>query len=863
VDDGSLIANGQRAFASWVGVMRRFAVLVVMGFALLTAFATWYIAQNLTINTSTTDMISAETPFRRNAIEFDKAFPQFKDLIVIVIDGPSPEAAEIAATRLATALRKKPAIFDRVETPGSEAYFTHNGLLFLSVEALSALADRLAQAEPLLASLARQSDLAGLFEVLTLALRNSAETAEIGALLNRIAEIATAQNAGQSAELSWRELIELGGRRRQIVLAGAALDRSSLAPASAALSEIRNIAGRLGIDGTNGVTMRLTGSVALNHEELQSAALGGKTAGLLSLILVTLLLIIGLRSVWLILPAIISLLAGLVWTAAFAAIAVGHLNLISVAFAVLFVGLGIDFSIHFCLRYREALQQRGGQNDALSLTASQIGGSLAISAACAAFGFLSFLPTDFRGLAELGLISAGGMIIAFFLNLTLLPALLTLFPLPRQRPVRNTSRVFSIHGSRTIVVVAVALGIAGAATAFHVRFDFNPMNLKDPSSESVIALRDLTHEPRNGVYAIDLLAETRDVARAEAARLGNLAAVGDVLTINSLIPKNQTEKLAILEDIGFFLVPALVPGRPEGSGTNVAQSETVSAFRDFLKTYAASNEQSPVAPTAARAAEALATLLLKSQAANPAPELQHRLTTHLPRMLHDLRQALSADFVTIDDLPTHIRRAWVAEDGRFRIQLRPAKPIGGNTDLRNFASAVLTEAPSAVGTPVTITEAGDAVVTAFREATLIAFVLVSIVLLVVLHRISDTLLVLFPLILAAIFTGATAVILGLPFNFANVIVLPLLFGLGVASGIHLVARARRSARTDDMMQTSTPRAVLFSALTTIASFGSLALSGHRGMTSMGQLLTIAIVYTLLCTLVVLPAAMKWLEARAT
>ena len=151
---------------------------------------------------------------------------------------------------------------------------------------------------------------------------------------------------------------------------------------------------------------------------------------------------------------------------------------------------------------------------------------------------------------------------------------------------------------------------------------------------------------------------------------------------------------------------------------------------------------------------------------------------------------------------------------------------------------------------------------AFQQATLIAFAAVCIVLLVVLRSVRDTVLVIFPLILAAIYTGAASVLLDLPFNFANVIVLPLLFGLGVASGIHLVIRARRVADITALMRTSTPRAVLFSALTTIASFGSLALSGHRGMTSMGQLLTIAIVFTLLCALIVLPALLKWTEQRA-
>jgi predicted RND superfamily exporter protein len=230
-------------------------------------------------------------------------------------------------------------------------------------------------------------------------------------------------------------------------------------------------------------------------------------------------------------------------------------------------------------------------------------------------------------------------------------------------------------------------------------------------------------------------------------------------------------------------------------------------------------------------------------------------------MLDDLRLALEAGPVTIEDLPLRIKTSWTTADGRARIQIWPAAEIKNNADLRQFATDVLAAAPTAVGTPVTITEAGHAVVRAFQQATLFAFVMVSIVLFVVLRRLADVMLIMYPLVLAAIFTGATAIILGLPFNFANVIVLPLLFGLGVASGVHLVIRSRHATNARALMQTSTPRAVLFSALTTIASFGSLALSGHPGMTSMGQLLTIAIVYTLVCTLIVLPALMTWVERR--
>lgn len=848
----------RRFLSRWTAAVQRFAGLLVALLAAITGLAAAYTATNLAINTSTTDMISPETPFRRNAIAFNEAFPQFRNRIVIVVDAKTAEDAQAAARALTDGLRARPGLFESVEWPAGDAFFAKNGLLYKSEDALSTLVDRLAEAEPLLATLAQQPNLVGLFDVLTLALRDGNNDEAIGRLLQQI----EMQIAGADHAMSWRSLLGLGAQTRHILLAKPAAAAGSLSPGSRAIAEIRSLTDNLiGADarqaGGPTVSVRLTGSVALDHEELKSAAVGGRTAGLISLALVSLLLLIGLRSASLIIPALLTLIVGLVWTAAFAALAIGHLNLISVAFAVLFVGLGIDFSIHLCLRYQEAANDPALADRALATAAADVGPSLAIGALCAALGFLAFLPTDYRGLAELGIISAGGMAIALVLNLTLLLALLKLFPTPKARPaVRDAAYRLGRH--RLIVLSAAALGLFGVGFSTQAGFDFNPMNLKDPKSESVRTYYDLAAESSLGIYAINLLAADRQSARESTRRLGDLPGVGSTVTIDDLIPGKQPEKLSIIEDAAFFLAAAIELPEQAGRGLDPAERRgALDAFRGFAARYA-KDANAPFAAEAGRIAEALQRLTGAAEIA----KLETRLVGHLPGMLSDLRLALSAGRITLDTLPQTLRASWLTSDGRARIQLLPAKPIAGNAELRQFATEVLEAAPTAVGTPVTITEAGREVVTAFQQATLYAFGAVCIVLLLVLRSVRDTVLVIVPLILAALYTGATSYLLGLQFNFANIIVLPLLFGLGVASGIHLVIRSRRAADTESLMRTSTPRAVLFSALTTIASFGSLALSGHRGMTSMGQLLTIAIAYALICALVVLPALLVWLQRRA-
>jgi predicted RND superfamily exporter protein len=241
-------------------------------------------------------------------------------------------------------------------------------------------------------------------------------------------------------------------------------------------------------------------------------------------------------------------------------------------------------------------------------------------------------------------------------------------------------------------------------------------------------------------------------------------------------------------------------------------------------------------------------------------ELEGRLTDYLPVALDHLKAALKARPVGINDLPEDLRERWLSADGKARVEVRPAIAISDSHDLRRFAEAVQGVVPTAVGTPVIVTEAADVVSTAFVVATAIAVALVVLILLAVLRNIYDMLLVVLPLVLAAVLTSLTAVALGLALNFANIIALPLLFGLGVSSAIHVVLRWREEGRSIGPIPSSTSRSVLYSALTTVGAVGSLAISGHPGMVSMGYLLTIAIGYTLITTLFMLPSLIAWVSS---
>jgi len=848
------------ACAAWVGAASRLAWLVVLLSIAASAALLAYTAANLRINTDSSGALSKDLPFRQNYIAFKAAFPWASAPLVVVIDGDDADIAANAADTLAAAMAARRDAIAGVLNPGGDPFLQRNGLLYLDEARLEALADRLAAAQPLLSTLAQDPSLRGLFDVLGLAVDDVAkggsggDAAQLAPALAAIGDVF----AGRAPGVSWRELMmgdDARDGRRRFVLAMPVLDFTSLKPGDRAMQAIRAAAAEHGLTPENGVRVRLTGATPLDTEELQSVQAGASRASLLSFGLVALLLAVGLRSWRLSAAVLVTLAVGLVWTAGFAALAIGELNLLSVAFAVLFIGLGVDFGIHYTLRYREAVEAGVAQDAAQREAGGAVGGSLTLAAVAASIAFLSFVPTPYRGVAELGMISAAGMAIALFLSLTLLPALCRLLPypsptVPEPPPQPGAVSGFIYRRRRAISIAGIALAVAAAALVPQIRFDYDPIDLKDPSRESVTTLRDLLSDPHTQRYTISVVAPDLAAADALAARLKALPTVGKTITASNLVPKDQEEKRAAIDQMALLLGPALGSGPREPPPDDAARAAALQSFAAKVAALLDGGYRGPLAAplTDLRAGVERAVADKADLAA-----LERRVVGSLPAQLDMLRRALDPAEVRLDNLPPALSAQYLAADGRARVEAVPKAPIAGDDRaFRAFVADVTSVAPDATDSPVVVLSAGNAVLNAFIDASLIAIALITALLFYLLRRVWDVCMVLVPVVLSALTTIGVAVLAGIGFNFANVIVLPLLIGLGVASGIHLVARARDGGAAA-LLATSTPRAVMYSALTTVASFGSLAVSSHRGTASLGELLTISITLTLVYALVVLPA----------
>ncbi len=860
----ALAEETYRAFLGWwVATACRLRWPVIAAFVIAAGYGTWYSSQNLGMNVDTAGMLSRELPWQKRSDAISKAFPQFSDNILVVIDANTPDMADDAADAVVGFMRERPKLFKTVYDPEGDPFFRRNGLLYLDRDELNDLADKLAAAQPVLGSLNQDPSLRGLVDMLNLAfddlLKGNTPPVDMTDALNRIAAAMEAQAKGEPRPLSWREIM-LGrdakpSELRRLVLIQPAVDFGSLTPAGDAIDALREFARSRNWDGKHGVRLRLTGSAALAQDELGSIRDQMGWISLLSFVTVVLLLWIGLRSILLVLVTAVCLTVGLGLTTWFATVAIGSLNLLSVAFAVLFIGLSDDFGAHFTLRYKEELATGKPRRDALRATGETNGGALTLCAVTAAISFFSFLPTDYKGVAELGLIAGAGMFVALIVNLTLLPAILSLLPLkviPPPAAAVSKPVVESIveRRPRQIVIAATIFCLGAIVLLPMARFDADPLKMKDPKAESVQAVFDLAADATFGPYDLVILAQDLKEAEAVAQRLKTLPQVDSVLTLSSFVPSDQKEKLGIIADISLFLTPLLVDQARKAPPTHADRRSALSSLKQRLD--ALGVRQLP--PALTQAVRRLATAIGRQNTSEAGlAELERRLVGALPQRLVALRDSMAARPVTLADLPEDVRVRQIAADGRARVQVFPKKKLIDIADLREFVGLILRHEPRATGTAVTVVLAGDAVIKSFHVAAGLSLVGIVGLLMVLLGNWRDSALVLLPLVLAGILTAGLTVLLGLDFNFANIVVLPLMVGLGVASGIHLVLRDREIAEGQSVLETSTPRAVIVSALTTISSFGTLMLSGHRGVASMGIFLTIGIGLNLVVTLVVLPA----------
>ncbi len=847
----------------------RHPVTVALASLALCALAMLYAGKNFAMSTDTAALISPTVEWRRNSAALDAAFPQNINTIDVVIDGATPELAEAGAARLTDALSSRSNLFNRVTRPDGGPFLAKEGLLFKSPAEVKATTDQLIAAQAFLGPLAADPSLRGVMASLT-TLSTGVQQKQTTLLaidkpLKTFADAVEGVNAHRPTYFSWQAMISggsgLSAPRRRFVVVQPKLDYGALTPGADGAKAIRAAALKLGLTPATGTTVRLTGPTPLSDEEF--ASLSDKVWLVVGTMLTTMLLMLWLavRSVRIMVAILVTTIAGLVLTAAVGLMAVHRFNLISVAFIPLFVGLGVDFGIQLSVRFRAERLVQPNIREALAAAGSGIGGALALAATAIALGFFGFLPTKYIGVSELGVIAGLGMVIALFLAVTLLPALLILLRTPLQTQEVGNRKLEPLDRflveRRKLVLWLFAISLIGSIALLPlVRFDFNPLHLKNPKGEAMATLNDLMRDPDQSPNTIDVLSPSLAAANAMAKRLSALPQVAQAVTLDSYVPSDQPAKLALIGDANTLLDTTLNPFDVQPSPTDAELAASIKQASAALSK-AAARANNAGAADARRLAAALSAL----GAGPPALRAQATgvLIPPLVVTLNQIRAILQAEPVTLQTLPPDLTADWVAKDGHARILVFP-KGGNDNPTLVKFSKAVRAIATNASGGPISIQEAGKTIAWAFIEAGILSLIVISLLLLAVLRSVREVAFTLAPVVLSVFLTLGTCVLIGQPINFANIIAFPLLFGVGVAFHIYFVMAWRDGAH--DLLQSSLARAVFFSALTTGAAFGSLMLSSHPGTASMGKILMISLFWTLICALLFEPALLGPPEEKA-
>ena len=832
---------------------------IIVAFVILTFVSGLYVVRHFSINTDVNALISADLPWRQRELAYESAFPQSTQGILAVVDAPTPELAGAAASALADQASEHDGLFRSVEELGGGKLFESNGLLFLDMPQLTGILTQLEGASPSLAILAADPSLRGLIQAFSLSL-GAAQMGMFDSMpqtLNQLAATVESVLAGRVTTFSWKEFLQSEpakpGDRRRLIAIWPKLDFSSLEPGRQATAAIRQAGERANLESDFHARLRLTGPVPIVDQEFATLQQGALLNGVVTTALVLLILLLALRSFKIVLAVSLTLGAGLAITSAAGLLIVGAFNPISLAFAVLCVGLGADFAIQFSVRYRAERQACGELRKAVALTSLSVGLPLTLAAASAAAGFMSFLPTDYIGMAELGLIAGFGMGIAYLTSMLLLPALLQTFnPPPEPQPLGYAAmapmdRFLGRH--RMAVVVATILVVAaGLPLLPHLRFDFNPLDLRSPNEEAMTTYRELSQDPLMNANLMEVLTASPDTAEEVAKKLSLLPQVGQARTLDSFIPIDQPAKIAAIKSAAGRLDGALNPAKRLAPPTD---ADTIEALKSGAQNLLLLADAGP--GPGGDAAKRLAADLDKLAAAPPTvrASMQAVLIQPLAADLQALRDALRPDGVTRATLPEAIRRSWVNPDGRARVELVPR--AGHDFSAAEFARAVMQADPTATGPAIGQLEWGATIIHAFVVAGVCAFGSIAVLLGIALRKVSDVALTLVPLLVAAVVTLEVCALLDFPLNYANIIALPVLLGVGVAFKIYYVM-AWRSGQSD-FLQSPLTRAVLFSALMTATAFGSLSFSSHPGTASMGKLLALSLACTLASAALFQPALM--------
>jgi hypothetical protein len=868
----------------------------------LAAVSVVYALTSLQFATSTRALLPQGQRYIERYVEYDREFGELDDL-VLVVQAPSLPEATIYANRLVRELRANRVGLARIAYRIDPKQFEGRALLYLSADRLKEIRERVFDYQEFMEKFADRPTLDQLVDGIATSIAQAFVTglldlgldtgpgASKGSLDLRFVHDVVTQIAGRLDRPTpyrspWGGLFSVGGegsegagyflsddQRLLFILAEPTSEKGSFTGNREAIEGVRATVAALRAEFPD-VEVGVTGKPALSNDEMVAAFRDSQRATLLAFALTLGLLLVAFLRVGKPVLMLLVLALSLCWSVGLATLVVGHLSLFSVMFISIVIGLGIDYGIYYLFRYEEELFLGRNLREAIEITAMRSGPGMLLSAVTAAATFYVLMLTDFRGLQELGFIAGSALLLAWVAMMFVFPATLMLVDrrhldrvgvtLPRAIRLERVHVPFvdwiTTH-PRTLLAVAVLLAVVSAYAFGKVRFDFNLLNLQAEGTESVTwEKRILATSGRSGFSALSSAA-TLDELRRKQHAFRALGSVSEVDSALLLIPDQQPEKQKIIRDFAPIVAPVRV-ARPQPVDTD----RLIAALDTLKRRFDIAAGETPPGDTQRRLAALrddiaqLAARLRETDRAVSEPALsflQRQVYRDFVTSFQRLQANLNPRTVGLADVPPEIRRKFIGNHGHFLLQIHPAVDIWDRDGAARFVRDLRTVDPDVTGTPVITYEVIRLMERAYKQGTVYAIVLVTVLTFLMLRRLRETVLALAPLALGLTWTAGLMWLFDVKLNLGNVFGIPLILGAAAEFGLNIVMRFMETrAHGGPLVARSTVMAVFVNGLTTMVGFGSLMLAAHRGIYGLGLMLTLAMFASLVAALIVLPVLLR-------
>jgi len=850
----------------------------------------FYTVGYLQFDTNRDDLVGSNKKYHQNYLRFKQEFPEQDDLVVIV-ESENLEKNRQFVERLGAKLEAETNLFRDVFYKGDLPMMGSKALLFVPESDLADLKKTLTDDFPFIQKFTQTTNLVSFFETVNTTFRTSpretnAQTESLVQSLPALTSIisqateslnrpGTPPSPGVTALFSAdgdaqsQSYITFNHGKIFLVTAHAPSDEKN----GDAVERLRLLVAQTRNE-VPGLNVGITGEPVLEHDEMAQSQKDTTLASIIALILCALIFIYGYSETGRPVKATVCLVIGLAYTLAFATATVGHLNILTITFVPILIGLAIDFGVHLVTRYEEELRLGKSEEEALTKAMMFTGQGIFIGALTTAGAFLAMGLTDFKGIQEMGIICGGGLMVCFIPMMTMLPALLLR---GRQNVIDHTTggaarraRIENIWLQRPVLVTGViVVTCALSATQLHkVYFDYNLLNMQSAGLPAVVFEQKLIDSADKSVLFGAVVADSLDQAVSLEGKIKKLPTVADVESIAGFLDQNQNEKLRIIGAIKQKVVP-LQFNTPDLKPVDIySLSSTLYGLYGYAGNAldAVRGEDAGLAKQFSALQQAIQTLrktmlqgdstALAEHAAKLA-EFQQALFADVRNTFQALQNQDDRAPLHVEDLPQALRDRFVGVNGKFLLQVYPKEDVWQRDNQEKFVLSLQAVDPNVTGTPVQLyyytTLLKDSYITAAWYS------LVAIALMVFFHfrSFGSVVLSLLPVAIGTLWLFGLMGWLKIPLNPANIMMLPLVIGIGVTNGIHILNRFAEE-RTPDILSRSTGKAVLVSGLTAIAGFGSLILAKHRGIHSLGCVMSVGIATCMIAALTFLPALLNLL-----